>query len=78
MSEFNRYELVHLIAQRAKEKEIRGRNPLQQEDYMPTINKIKERKNFVKEAHDEILQELKNGTFKINRETLQENTKIEN
>ncbi|MDA1674544.1 MULTISPECIES: DNA-directed RNA polymerase subunit omega [Bacillus cereus group] len=77
MSEFNRYELVHLIAQRAKEKEIRGRNPLQQEDYMPTINKIKERKNFVKEAHDEILQELKNGTFKINRETLQENTKIE-
>lgn len=78
MSDFNRYELVHLIAQRAKEKEIRGRNPLQEEDYMPTINKIKERKNFVKEAHDEILQELKNGTFKINRETLQENTKIEN
>ncbi|MCU7667973.1 DNA-directed RNA polymerase subunit omega [Bacillus thuringiensis] len=77
MSEFNRYELVHLIAQRAKEKEIRGRNPLQEEDYMPTINKIKERKNFVKEAHDEILQELKNGTFKINRETLQDNTNIE-
>ncbi|MFP3725799.1 DNA-directed RNA polymerase subunit omega [Priestia filamentosa] len=64
MKEYNRYELVHLIAKRAKEKEIKGRNPLEAEEYMPTINKIRERKNFVKEAHDEILEELKNGTFK--------------
>lgn len=64
MSEFNRYELVHLVAQRAMEKEIHGRNPLKEDEYMPTINKIRERKNVVKEAHDEILEELKSGTLK--------------
>jgi len=69
MKEYNRYELVHLIAGRAKEKEIQGRNPLKEEEYMPTINRIRERKNFVKEAHDEILEELKNGTFKEDKKS---------
>lgn len=58
MSEINRYELVHLISKVAEDKEIKGRNPLKQDDYIPTINKIKERRNFVKEAHDEVLSAL--------------------
>lgn len=58
MKELNDYQLVHVIAERAKEKEILERDPLKKDEYMPTVNKIKEKRNFVKEAHDEILKEI--------------------
>lgn len=55
----NDYQLVHEIANLAKEKEIKARDPLEEETFMKTINKIKEKRNFIKEAHDIVLEKYK-------------------
>lgn len=53
----NRYRIVHEIAEDAKQNEIRERDPLKLSEVVPTINHIKEKRNFVKESHDKILKQ---------------------
>lgn len=53
----SRYELVHRISQLAKEKEMANRNPIEDKknDLFKEINKPKKKRNYVKEAFDEII-----------------------
>lgn len=58
---FIRYRIVHEIAEEAKRNEIIERDPLKNSEVVPTVNNIKEKRNFVKEAHDKIIEEYKKG-----------------
>jgi hypothetical protein len=55
----NRYLVVHEIAEDAKQNEIRERDPLKQSEMVPTVNNIKEKRNFVKESFDKIVTKNK-------------------
>lgn len=55
----NRYRIVHEIAEDAKQNEIKERDPLKQSEMVPTVNNIKEKRNFVKESFDKIVKKDK-------------------
>lgn len=55
--DFNPYELVHLVAEAARLKEEVDRNPIpdKRSNYVLEINKVKEKRNYVLEAFEEVL-----------------------
>lgn len=53
--EQNRYKLVHEISRYAMKEEIKSRNMLLQDDNIPTVGKLKEKRNFVKESSDKFM-----------------------
>lgn len=59
--DINRYQLAILISDKAKEREIQHRNPLTEdgEGNLSSNPKNYEKKNYVKEAHDEITKDYK-------------------
>lgn len=55
--EQNRYRIVHKIAKDAAKEEIKSRNMLLQDEHIPTVGKVTEKRNFVKESYDKIMNQ---------------------
>lgn len=56
----NRYELVHKVADLAKQKETENRNPIEDKknNLFKEVNKPKKKRNYVEEAFNEIVSEM--------------------
>lgn len=55
--EQNRYRIVHKIAKDAAKEEIKSRNMLLQDEHIPMVGKLREKRNFVKESYDKFMNQ---------------------